>query len=48
MGLYGLSQVVVALALILVLYFRPQGLFGSGEPAFLRRFFGGNRIGRTA
>jgi len=48
MGLYGLSQVVVALALILVLYFRPQGLFGSGEPAFLRRFFGGNRIGNTA
>jgi len=47
-GLYGLSQVIVALALILVLYFRPQGLFGSGEPAFLRRFFGGNRSGYTA
>jgi branched-chain amino acid transport system permease protein len=36
-GLYGLSQVIVALALILVLFFRPRGLFGSGEPALLRR-----------
>jgi len=35
-GLYGLSQVIVALALILVLFFRPRGLFGSGEPALLR------------
>lgn len=40
-GLYGLSQVIVALALILVLYFRPQGLFGSAEPAFVRRIFRG-------
>lgn len=38
-GLYGLSQVVVALALILVLLFRPNGLFGSGEPRRLRRLF---------
>jgi branched-chain amino acid transport system permease protein len=38
-GLYGLSQVIVAFALILVLFFRPRGLFGSGEPAFLRRLF---------
>lgn len=30
--LYGLSQVLVALALILVLVFRPYGLFGSAEP----------------
>lgn len=41
--LYGLSQVIVALALILVLYFRPQGLLGSGEPRFLRRLFEGPR-----
>lgn len=39
MGLYGLSQMSVALALILVLRFRPQGLFGSGEPGWLIRFF---------
>jgi branched-chain amino acid transport system permease protein len=48
MALYGLSQVIVALALILVLYFRPQGLFSSGEPALLRHLFGGNRLGQTA
>lgn len=41
LGLYGLSQVIVALSLILVLYFRPQGLFGSGEPAVLHRIFEG-------
>jgi branched-chain amino acid transport system permease protein len=33
--LYGLSQVLIALGLILVLRLRPQGLFGSAEPAFL-------------
>ena len=42
-GLYGLSQVIVALALILILYLRPQGLFGSGEPGFLRNLFEGRR-----
>ena len=40
LGLYGLSQVVVALGLILVLLFRPNGLFGSGDPRFMRRIFG--------
>jgi branched-chain amino acid transport system permease protein len=40
LGLYGLSQVIVALCLILVLFIRPQGLFGSGEPLFLRRLLG--------
>lgn len=39
LGLYGLSQVIVALALIVVLFFRPAGLFGSGEPRLLRRLF---------
>ncbi|WP_309083919.1 branched-chain amino acid ABC transporter permease [Chelativorans sp.] len=46
-GLYGMSQVIVALALILVLYLRPQGLFGSGEPMIVRRLFGGDRFGQT-
>ncbi len=41
LGLYGLSQVIVALALILVLFFRPHGLFGSSEPRWLRRLFAG-------
>lgn len=39
MGLYGLSQMIVALALVLVLRFRPAGLFGSREPMWLIRFF---------
>lgn len=42
LGLYGLSQVIVALGLILVLFFRPNGLLGSGEPRFVRRIFGGS------
>jgi len=40
-NLYGMSQVIVALSLILVLYFRPQGLFGSGEPALVERYLNG-------
>ncbi len=32
---YGLSQIVIALGLILVLILRPRGLFGSLEPSFL-------------
>jgi branched-chain amino acid transport system permease protein len=35
--LYGLSQVLIALGLILVLRLRPQGLFGSADPAVLLR-----------
>jgi branched-chain amino acid transport system permease protein len=34
--LYGLSQVLIALGLIVVLRLRPQGLFGSAEPGLLR------------
>jgi branched-chain amino acid transport system permease protein len=34
--LYGLSQVLIALGLIVVLRLRPQGLFGSSEPGLLR------------
>lgn len=37
LNFYGLSQVVVALALILTLLYRPAGLFGSGEPAWVKR-----------
>ena len=43
-GLYGLSQVIVALSLILVLFFRPRGLFGSGEPGVLRRLYNGDAM----
>lgn len=39
-ALYGMSQVIVALSLLLVLYFRPQGLFGSAEPEFVSRLLG--------
>lgn len=35
LGLYGMSQVIVALCLIGVLLFRPKGLFGSREPALV-------------
>lgn len=42
-GLYGMSQVIVALSLILVLYFRPQGLFGGGEPWLVTRYLNGRR-----
>jgi len=37
--LYGLSQVILALCLILMLIYRPGGLFGSAEPALVRRWF---------
>lgn len=40
-NLYGLSQVVVALCLIAVLYVRPSGLFGSGEPGPVKRLLRG-------
>lgn len=42
LGLYGLSQVIVALSLILVLFFRPQGLYGNREPEIVRRLFSGS------
>ncbi|MBW2432840.1 MAG: branched-chain amino acid ABC transporter permease [Deltaproteobacteria bacterium] len=32
---YGIGEVLMALILILILIFRPQGLFGSREPGFL-------------
>ena len=32
---YGLFQVLIAVGLIVILVFRPRGLFGSREPAFL-------------
>lgn len=41
LGLYGMSQVVVALSLIGVLLFQPKGLFGSREPAPVVRFLRG-------
>src|SRR5699024_3935286 len=35
LGLYGLSQILVAVGVLLVLVFRPMGFFGSKEPHFL-------------
>jgi branched-chain amino acid transport system permease protein len=32
---YGLSQILIAVGLIVILIFRPRGLFGSREPTFL-------------
>ena len=34
-GLYGLSQMLLAVAVLLVLIFRPKGLFGMAEPDLL-------------
>lgn len=34
--MYGINEIILAVGLLLILIFRPQGLFGSGEPAFLR------------
>ncbi|WP_052340938.1 branched-chain amino acid ABC transporter permease [Salinarimonas rosea] len=36
-GAYGLVQIIIAVLLIATLLLRPQGFFGSAEPAFLRR-----------
>lgn len=33
--IYGIAEILMALILILILIFRPQGLFGSREPLFL-------------
>ncbi len=43
-GLFGASQIIVAVIVLLVLIFRPTGLFGTAEPDFLSwlsRFRGG-------
>jgi len=32
---YGISEVIMAIGLLLILIYRPQGIFGSREPAFL-------------
>ncbi len=34
-GLYGIGAIIMALVLILILVFRPQGIFGTREPRFL-------------
>ena len=47
-GIYGITQIVVALVLIGVLIFRPQGLFGSREPGLLIRGQGPSGPDRTA
>jgi branched-chain amino acid transport system permease protein len=35
MEAYGISEVIIAIGLLLILIFRPQGIFGSQEPGFL-------------
>ena len=47
LDLYGTSQMLVALGVLLILIFRPQGLFGSGEPAFLHGRPGARILERT-
>ncbi len=34
-NVYGVGEIIMALTLILILIYRPKGLFGSGEPGFL-------------
>ncbi|MBA7619360.1 hypothetical protein ES703_26698 [subsurface metagenome] len=34
---YGINEIIVSVGLLLILIFRPRGLFGSVEPAFLER-----------
>jgi hypothetical protein len=47
MEAYGISEVIIAIGLLLILIFRPQGIFGSQEPGFLvksgQRVFDGER-----
>ncbi len=35
--MYGLSEIILAFGLIMMLIYRPKGMFGSGEPRFLTR-----------
>jgi len=45
-GLFGASQVLLAVAVLLVLVFRPKGLFGMAEPDFLAWI--GKSLGRQS
>ena len=33
--MYGIGEIIMALVLVLILIYRPKGMFGSGEPKFL-------------
>jgi branched-chain amino acid transport system permease protein len=46
---YGISEIIVSLGLLLILIYRPRGLFGSHEPAFLekQRQRVSGKVGRT-
>jgi branched-chain amino acid transport system permease protein len=35
--MYGIAEIFMALVLILILIFRPEGIFGTREPGFLVR-----------
>ena len=45
--MYGINEIILAVGLLLILIFRPQGLFGSGEPGFLKGLGGGRKPGRA-
>ncbi len=34
-GIYGVGEIVISLVLILILIFKPSGMFGTGEPKFV-------------
>jgi branched-chain amino acid transport system permease protein len=38
---YGINEIIVSVALILILVFKPTGFFGTREPALLTRIAGG-------
>jgi len=35
LGAYGISEIIISIGLLLILIYRPRGLFGTQEPAFL-------------
>jgi branched-chain amino acid transport system permease protein len=44
---YGISEVIVAIGLLLILLYRPRGLFGNQEPAIVMRYRTPGEMGRT-
>jgi len=44
---YGISEVIVAIGLLLILLYRPRGLFGTQEPAIVVRQRVSSEVGRV-
>jgi len=44
---YGISEVIVAIGLLLILLYRPRGLFGTQEPAIVARQRVSSEVGRA-